>query len=53
VNSNLLPFPANKPTGVDWFGGVPAQGEVVQLGRIGRFSKGSGGNQFAATCPRP
>ena len=38
-------YPAYKPSGVDWLGDVPAHWEVVQLGRIGRFSKGSGGTK--------
>ena len=34
-----------KPSGVQWLGDVPAHWEVEQLGRIGKFSKGSGGTK--------
>ena len=43
--TNLLPYPAYKSSGVEWLGDVPGHWEVVQLGRIGRFSKGSGGTK--------
>ncbi len=36
---------ALKPSGVEWLGDVPAHWEVVQLGRIGNFSKGGGGTK--------
>ena len=36
---------AYKPSDIEWLGDVPAHWEVVQLGRIGRFSKGSGGTK--------
>ena len=39
------PYPACKPSGVPWLGDVPAHWDVVQLGRIGVFSKGSGGTK--------
>ncbi len=39
------PYLAYKPSGVEWLGDVPAHWEVVQLGRIGVFSKGSGGTK--------
>ena len=39
------PYPAYKPSGVDWLGNVPEHWEVRQLGRIGRFYKGSGGTK--------
>ena len=42
---NLLPYAAYKPSGVECLGGVPQHWEVVQLGRIGVFSKGSGGTK--------
>ena len=42
---HLPPYPAYKPSGVEWLGDVPAHWEAVQLGRIGRFSKGSGGTK--------
>ncbi len=38
-------YPALKPSGVLWLGDVPEHWEVVQLGRIGIFSKGSGGTK--------
>ena len=41
----LHPYPAYKPSGIDWLGDVPEHWEVVQLGRIGVFSKGSGGTK--------
>ena len=41
----LHPYPAYKPSGIDWLGEVPEHWEVVQLGRIGVFSKGSGGTK--------
>ncbi|MCY4090816.1 MAG: restriction endonuclease subunit S [Caldilineaceae bacterium] len=34
-----------KPSGLDWLGDIPAHWALVQLGRIGRFSKGSGGTK--------
>ena len=34
-----------KPSGVQWLGDVPAHWAVEQLGRIGKFSKGSGGTK--------
>ena len=39
------PYPAYKPSGVPWLGDVPEHWDVVQLGRIGVFSKGSGGTK--------
>ena len=39
------PHHAYKPSGVPWLGDVPVHWEVVQLGRIGIFSKGSGGTK--------
>ena len=39
------PYPAYKPSGVEWLGDVPEHWDVVQLGRIGVFSKGSGGTK--------
>ena len=39
------PYPAYKPSGLPWLGDVPEHWEVVQLGRIGVFSKGSGGTK--------
>ena len=43
--TTLHPYPAYKPSAVPWLGDVPAHWEVVQLGRIGVFSKGSGGTK--------
>ena len=43
--TDLHPYPAYKPSGVPWLGNVPAHWAVVQLGRIGVFSKGSGGTK--------
>ena len=34
-----------KPSGVEWLGDVPEHWEMVQLGRIGKFSKGGGGTK--------
>ncbi len=39
------PYPAYRPSGVPWLGDVPGHWDVVQLGRIGIFSKGSGGTR--------
>ena len=41
----IAPYSAYKPSGVPWLGDVPEHWEVVQLGRIGTFSKGSGGTK--------
>ena len=45
VTRGLDPNVPLKPSGVKWLGEVPAHWEVVQLGRIGVFSKGSGGTK--------
>ena len=45
VTRGLDPNAPLKPSGVEWLGDVPAHWEVVQLGRIGSFSKGSGGTK--------
>ena len=45
MNTKLPPYPSYKLSDVDWLGDVPASWELVQLGRIGRFSKGSGGTK--------
>ena len=45
MNQNLRPYPSYKPTGLRWLGDVPTHWEVVQLGRIGNFSKGFGGTK--------
>jgi len=39
------PYAAYKPSGLDWLGDVPAHWSTLQLGRIGRFFKGSGGTK--------
>ena len=39
------PYPAYKPSYIKWLGDLPEHWEVVQLGRIGVFSKGSGGTK--------
>ena len=36
---------AYQPSSVEWLGDVPSHWAVVQLGRIGAFSKGSGGTK--------
>ena len=41
----LNPYPAYKPSGVEWLSNVPEHWEMTQLGRIGTFSKGSGGTK--------
>ncbi len=41
----LKPYSRYRPSGVEWLGDVPEYWEVVQLGRIGTFSKGSGGTK--------
>ncbi len=41
----LQPYPAYKPSGVEWLGDVPAHWEVRQLGQIGTLSKGNGGSK--------
>ena len=45
VTRGLDPNVPLKPSGVDWLGDVPEHWEVVQLGRIGVFTKGSGGTK--------
>ena len=45
VTRGLDPNVRLKPSGVEWLGDTPAHWEVVQLGRIGVFSKGSGGTK--------
>ena len=45
MTTDLKSYPAYKPSGVEWLGDVPRHWEVVQLGRIGVFSKGSGGTK--------
>ncbi|WP_298442822.1 restriction endonuclease subunit S [Ferrimicrobium sp.] len=45
VTRGLDPNVRLKPSGVEWLGDVPEHWDVVSLGRIGRFSKGSGGTK--------
>ena len=45
MTSMLHPYPAYKPSCVEWLGDVPDHWDVVQLGRIGGFSKGKGGTK--------
>lgn len=45
----LNPYPAYKPSGLDWLGDVPAHWDVRQLGRMGRFFKGNGGTKADET----
>ncbi len=39
------PYLAYKPSSVEWLGDVPEHWEIVQLGRVGVFSKGTGGTK--------
>ena len=41
----LQPYPAYKPSGVEWMGEVPAHWEVLRIGRMGTLSKGNGGSK--------
>ncbi len=45
VTRGLDPNVRLKPSGVEWLGDVPEHWEVLQLGRIGKFSKGGGGTK--------
>ena len=45
VTQGLNPNVRLKPSGVEWLGDVPEHWEVIQLGRTGTFSKGSGGTK--------
>ena len=45
TQTELNAYPAYKPSGVPWLRDVPTHWTVVQLGRIGVFSKGSGGTK--------
>ena len=38
-------YPANTASGVPWLDDVPEHWDLVQLGRIGKFSKGNGGTK--------
>lgn len=40
--TNLKPYPAYKPSGVEWLGEVPEHWEVVPLKRIAWFKSGAG-----------
>ena len=39
------PYPAYKPSGVEWLDEVPAHWEVLSLGQFGRLMKGNGGSK--------
>ena len=41
----IKPYSNYKPSSIEWLGEVPTHWEVLQLGRIGTFSKGSGGTK--------
>ena len=43
--STPRPYRTYRPSGISWLGDVPEHWEVAQLGRIGTFSKGSGGTK--------
>ena len=45
MTGSLEPYPAYKPSGIEWLGEVPAHWEVCRLGQLGTFSKGNGGNK--------
>ena len=45
MTSTLCPYPADKRPGVLWPCRLPSQWDLVQLGRIGRISKGNGGTK--------
>ena len=45
MDAQFQPYPAYKPSGAEWLGEVPVHWRVDQLGRIGKFSKGSGGTK--------
>lgn len=49
VTKGLNPNAAMKDSGVAWLGEIPQHWEMIQLGRIGRFSKGGGGNKEDAS----
>ena len=45
VTRGLDPNVKLKPSSMEWLGDVPEHWEVTQLGRLGSFSKGSGGTK--------
>ena len=45
MTPTLRPHPAYKRPGILWQCGVPSHWDLVQLGRIGRVSKGTGGTK--------
>ena len=45
VTRGLDPNVKLKPSGVEWLGDVPEHWEVIQIGKLGTFSKGSGGTK--------
>ncbi len=50
MSSEFSSYAAMKGSSVEWLGDVPAHWEVRQLGRIGSFSKGSGGTKEDETA---
>ena len=43
----MPPYPAYRPSGVEWLGDVPEHWDLRQLGTIGSFFKGNGGTKEA------
>lgn len=43
--NGLQPYPAYKPSGMEWLGEVPAHWQVRRLGQMGTLSKGNGGSK--------
>ena len=43
--NGLCAYSAYRPSGIPWLGDVPEHWDALQLGRIGVFSKGSGGTK--------
>ena len=41
----MNPYPAYRPSGVEWLGEVPEHWELIKIGRVGSFSKGGGGSK--------
>ena len=41
----MNPYPAYRPSGVEWLGEVPEHWELIKLCRMGSFSKGGGGSK--------
>ena len=54
MSAGLQPYPAYKPSGVEWLGEVPAHWEVRRLAHMGRLTKGRGGTrEDSADCGVP